>query len=235
MKQSLILMVVLVVVTALSSFAQAPGGGAPAVMTLTDQGLIIVRAATVAKIDLAKLESKGTIDLFGPMPAAPAARAAQADRIAYRAEMTKRNATPVMIAVADAKAKTSNLFIIIGDQFVNIDLITFKILANVSTLAPVDPAAAAAAPAAGGQWQQAQAAADIPVLQYNEKDGSLYVLKGTNIISINTADGKVAVRGTLPKELTPAVTNPWGGKNGGKGGGKNQPPTPDPVPPELVN
>ncbi len=238
MKQSLILMVVLVVVTALSSFAQAQGNAgagtpAPAVMTLTDQGLIIVRGAAVAKFDLAKLESKGVIDIFGPMPAAPAAGAQKADRITYRAEMTKREATPVMIAVADTKAKTSNLFIVIGDQFVNIDLITFKVLANVSTAAPVDPAGVDPKGNGRGQWQQA--AAIIPVLQYNEKEGTLYVLKGTGIITINVADGKVAARGTLPKELIPANANPWGGKGGGKGGGNNQPPAADPVPAVPVN
>ena len=67
-------------------------------------------------------------------------------------------------------------------------------------------------------------------MQYNAKDGILYVLKGTEISSVNVADGKVAARGTLPKEMIPAAPAAGGRGAGGADGAAGGRTRPAPAP-----
>jgi len=206
--------VLILLLAAGALLAQGPGGGGMQVtgntlMVTTPKGLFVLRNGVLGKFDPATLKSVMTLELFGPLPAAPAAGDRDA-RQAYSTEVQKRMAAPILLV------KDNALLIVIGDGLARIDQDTLK--SDALTLNSPN------APAPTGQFRQEGAPG------YLLLGNTLYLMRGTEILSIDVANMKILARGPLPKELQPLQFNFGGGfggggnnnRNNGGGGGGNR-------------
>jgi len=195
-----------------SLFAQGFGGrqGSGAMTTLmlnTPKGLFTLRSGVLAKYDLATLQPVKTLALFGAAPELPAGNAQRADRDKYYAEIAKRNAPAIMLTTKDG-----GLIIVIGDGFARINQDTLKVDASSSLVDPKAPPVDPNAPRA-----------IEPVPGYLLVDTTLYLMRGKEMLAVNTTDGKVSTRSALPKELLPLPMPSFQRGGGGPGGGGGNP------------
>lgn len=196
--------VLMLMLAAGAVLAQAPGGGGmqasgDTLMVTTPKGLFVLRNGVLAKFDPVTLKSGPVLELFGPMPAPPGQNATREERQAYNNEVQKRMAPPIMLV------KDNALLVVIGDGFARIDQDTFKSDA-------LDLRNPNAAPAAGRGFRQEGAPGYLLV------GDTLYLLRGTELISIDVAKVKLNARGPLPKEMQPIQFN-IGGFGGNRPGG----------------
>lgn len=195
--------------------AQGPGGGGMHVtgntlMATTPKGLFVLRNGVLGKFEPATLKSTAVLELFGPLPAAPAAGDRDA-RQAYSNEVQKRMAAPIMLV------KDNTLLVVIGDGFARIDQETLK----SDALSLTSPNAPAQADGRGFRQEGEPG--------YLLVGNTLYLMRGMEILSIDIANMKILARGPLPKELQPLQFNFGGGfgggnnnnRNGGGGGNRN--------------
>jgi hypothetical protein len=195
-------------------FAQGFGGGMPGgnsgnpLMVSTPKGLFALRGGVLAKFNPTTLKSEQIFELFGPMPERPANATDRDAMQKYFTELQRRNAPPVMLV------KDNSLLIVIGDGFARLEQDTLKVEATGDLRAP-----GAAAPA-GGRGRAEGAPGYLLV------NNTLFLMRGTELLSVSVTDGKVLARSPLPKELQPqAMTLPnMGGRDAGRGGraGGNQ-------------
>ncbi|MHB0939025.1 MAG: hypothetical protein ACYDCO_24720 [Armatimonadota bacterium] len=199
----LFLAVLMLLLAAGALLAQGPGGGGmqasgDTLMVTTPKGLFVLRNGVLGKFDPATLKPLQTMALYGELPAQPANNADREAWRVYNAEIQKRMAPPLLLE------KDSSLIIVIGDDFARIDQETLE-FQTLDLRGPNAPA-----PAGGRGFRQ-----DAP--DYLLVKDTLYLMKGTEILSVDIANVKVLARGPLPKELQPLQFN-----FGGFGGGNNR-------------
>jgi len=194
--------VLLLLLAAGAVLAQGFGGmqaSGDTLIVTTPKGLFALRNGVLGKFDPATLKSTAMLELFGPLPAPPANDATREARAAYSNEVQKRLAPPIMLV------KDNALLVIIGDGFARIDQDTFKSDA-LDLRNPNAPAATGR-----GFRQEGQPG-------YLLAGDTLYLMRGTEILSIDVAKVKLNTRGPLPKELQPLQLN-FGGFGGNRPGG----------------
>lgn len=199
-------------------FAQvAQSGGA--LMVNTPKGIYALRGGVLAHIDVATLKADKEMLLFDKMPAPPADGADNATRMAYFAEIQKRNA-PALLLVKD-----NSLLIVIGDGFARVNQDTLKSEASASLKDPneaPDP-------------NQGRFVRQEPAPGYLLVGNTLFLMRSKEMMAINITDGKIITRAPLPADLQPVQytgrgngggggRGPGGGGNGG--GGANPPANP---------
>lgn len=183
------------------------------VMTITANGLFVLRAGVVAKFDLATMKPQGTLELFGPLgvqpvlPATPTDQDRQAQFAWLRDYFTR-------MAPATVLAKDDVLLIVQDNSFFRVNQKTMQMDAIQTELVK---------PVNGNAMRGAMMNMTKATVQLLDK--TLYILTGTNLISLNAEDGTILNRSELPKELTPAMPNFAGmggmgglGRQGGAGG-----------------
>jgi len=198
--------VMILLLAAGAIFAQGFGGGMPmggnTLMVNTPKGLYALRAGVLAKFNPTTLKTDQVFELFGAMPTPPAAGADRTAMQTYFTELQRRNAPPIMLV------KDDSLIVVIGDSFGRFNQDTLKAEATANLAAP-----GAAAPAAGGRTRGEGEPGYLLV------NNTLFLMRGTELLSINVTDGKILARTALPKELQPQQMNfPMGG-GGNRGGG----------------
>ncbi|MHB9133942.1 MAG: hypothetical protein ACYDBB_22980 [Armatimonadota bacterium] len=119
----------------------------------TPQGFFVLRKGVLAKFNIDTLAPEGQVNLFGALPAAPAADTEWSTRLHYASECVLR------IVPASMQADGDDLLLLIGDQYIRVDANSLQVLVNRS-LAPADQRLRRA-----DDWARAAA----PVLQVNGK------------------------------------------------------------------
>ncbi len=208
-------------------------GQAETTMVLTDAGIFLYKAGTLAKLDYLTLTEQKKVSLFGELPAKPAAPAQPAAGAGgnggfmqqaqdpatqkYMAEITKRLAPPAIISTDES------LFFVIGDSFFKVNQQTMAVNLQSSLAKKADPNQPAQ-PNGGARLgnfnigRATQSGAPIAKM----KDDVMIILKQDEILLVDTLTGKVSLRNTLPKEFIapPAANGGFGqGGFGGQGGG----------------
>lgn len=192
-------------------FAQGFGGGMPGgnsgntLLVNSPKGLFALRAGVLAKFDAATLKSALVFELFGPMPERPTDNNNRDAMQKYVTELQRRMAPPIMLVKDDA------LLVVIGDGFARINQDTLKVEATADLSPPGAPVAADA----GRGFRNT----DI-VPGYLLVNNTLFLMRGTELLSLSVTDGKILARTPLPKELQPLQLNlPAGGRGNQPAGG----------------
>lgn len=196
--RTMLVMCVLLLAGALFAQNTAQYGGTAAVNT--PKGLFMLRGGVLGKINTATMKVEKEMALFGAMPAAPAEGADNAARMAYFAELGKRNA-PALLLVKD-----NSLLVIIGDGFARINqdtLTTEKPLSLKDPNEVVDP--------------NQRGFRQEPVPGYTMVGDTLFLIRSKEAMAIDVKEGKIITRAPLPADMQPAQNNYRGG--GGPGGG----------------
>jgi len=200
--------VMMLLLAAGSLLAQGFGGGMPGgnigntLMVNTPKGLFALRSGVLARFNATTLKTEQVFELFGPMPQRPADNNNRDAMQAYFTELQRRNAPPIMLV------KDNALLIVIGDGFARLDQDTLKVEATGDLRAP----------GAGADGRGRGEGAPGYLLVNN----TLFLMRGTEMLSISVTDGKVLTRSPLPKELQPQQFDfRMGGPGGyrGPGGG----------------
>jgi hypothetical protein len=201
-------------------FAQAPAGGGRTttmdtgtLMVNTAKGLFVLRAGVLAKFSVPALKQQLMMQVWGPMPAAPADFSDREATSKYFTEMQRRLAPALLLA------KDNSILVVVGDGFLRVNQDTLKTEAMTDLR---DPAAAPAdANAGGGNRFGGFGRQNEPSLGYLLADTTLYLMRAKEMVAINITDGKILARTPLDKELQGiAFTMPnFGGNRGGNGGG----------------
>ena len=192
--------------TAGALFAQAPGGmmmGANAgstIMLHTAKGLFALRAGVLAKYEFATLQPVKELQLFGPMPAAPADLTNRDAAQKYFTELQRRMAPAIMIP------KDNSLLIAVGDGFARVNQDTLK----VEVTGDITQKVAETTTERGGRMMDGAPG-------YVLVGDTLVLMRSKEILSISTVTGKVIARTALTKELQPVQFN-FGGRGGFRGG-----------------
>lgn len=207
--KKLLLLCALLVVSTLCVLAQGPGGGrssggSDTLMVNTPKGLFVLRGGALARFDMITLKQLGVLELLGAMPAPPADQNDRNAMMVWYGEFNKRRAPAVIIP------KDNSLLIILGEDFVRISQDTLAVEAQASLAAPKKEGDA---PQQGFRMPQTPGTLLVGDL--------LYVINGTEIISINTLNGKIIQRKDVPKEMLP-VQMPNNTRGGGNNGGGNR-------------
>ena len=238
--RKLLYVVCVLVLATVGAYAQFPGGGMMpggmmfgqsngALLESTSKGVFALRNGVLAKFDTKTLQLAGSVELFGPMPAAPQPGLQQNGSGAIREwhmQVAKRSAPAIMLH------KDDSLIIVIGSSFFRVNEDTLVISAQSDLTAPN------AAPAAPGRMMMQPATAPA----YKLEDDHLLLLEDTELISVNTQDGTVVGRTPLPDAMIPSPMMPrgnrggqgWGGgggdgRHGNVNGGNDGAPTPPPA------
>jgi hypothetical protein len=221
----------------ITTMAENQIGQAETTMVLTDAGIFLYKAGTLAKLDYLTLAEQKKVSLFGAMPEKPAAPAQPAAggggnggfmqqfqdpaTQKYMAEITKRLAPPAIITTDES------MFFVIGDSFFKVNQQTLAVNLQASLAKKVDPNQPAQ-PNGGarlGNFNVGRATqSGAPVAKI--KDDVMIILKQDEILLVDTLTGKVSLRNTLPKEFLAPVAFGQGGRGqggfGAQGGGRGQ-------------
>jgi hypothetical protein len=189
----------------------------PAVITAGPKYVYLLRNGMVAQYDGLAPQPVKQLQLYGPLPAPPAADAPLADRVKYGLQVGKRMAVATMLLHGD------DLLVVTNDTVFCVDALTLKTKTTTSlTLAdqPQPPI----------RYQMA--ISNAPTVQV--AGHVAYILQGNDqLIAVDLLAGTVLGRGKLPDAMTPPTLNalfanelngggdPWA--NGGPGVGRVQP------------
>ena len=176
------------------------GANSNTILLKTDNGLFALRSAVLVKYDATTLQQLGEFQIFGPAPEMPTMDAENPDVQDYVTalqnyfkDQQKRQGPALMIASKDS------LLVVIGNGFGRINQQTMKLEAKASLLPPT------ATPPNGGDQQappilQFLAPAE-PTPGYVLAGTTLYLMRGKEVLAINTTDGTILARTSLPAEL----------------------------------
>jgi len=198
------------------------GGNLTTIMLKTDKGLFALRSGVLVKYDATTLQQIAEYKIFGDAPTAPvrptdmtdqaAVAAWRTDMQTYTTSLQKRQGAALMISTKDS------LLIVIGDGFGRISQDTLKPEAKASLLPPATAPAVVDPNAPAAPVRQTVE----PVPGYVLDGTTLFLMRAKEVLSINTVDGTIIARSTLPVELQPAAQNmfnPGGGRGGAGGNG----------------
>lgn len=183
------------------------GNQGSTIMLHTSKGLFVLRSGVLAKFNTSTLKVDKELSLFGAAPTMPADRTDRTAMQAYMTDMQRRNAPGILLV------KDNSLILLVGDGFarINQDTLTVEAAATIAPEATADTTTTA--PGGGAAFRMPTAAPS-----YLLSENTLFLMRGTEILSINVTDGKTLSRAALPKELQPTAMN-FGGRNNGAGGG----------------
>jgi hypothetical protein len=154
----------------------------PGLLLRTPEGLLVLRAGVLARVDPITLQPGATIELFGPLPAPEANAADPQARQKQFLEVAKR------LWPAAWVPQGPDLLVVIGDQYLRVEVATLVIKVNVSLAVKAE-----LVPDRIGTM------GTPPTLLV--AGTTLYLTRGTELLAINVADGKVLTRGTLPATM----------------------------------
>ncbi len=197
MRTMLVMCLLLVAASMLFAQNAAPANGTAVVST--PKGIFTLRGGVLAKMNTASMKADKEMALFGAVQTPPAEGADNATRMAYYAELSKRNA-PALLLVKD-----NSLLVIIGDGYARISQDTLTTEKAISIKDPNEPAADA----------NQRGFRQDPVPGYVVVGDTLFLIRAREALSINTKDTAIITRAPLPASLQPAQNTPGRGPGGG--------------------
>jgi len=165
----------------------------------TPNGIFVLSGGVLAKFDVATLKPAGVVELFGPMPAPPVLSQPltpqdQQTLQSYSRERSKRQAPAAVLSEGDV------FLIVINGAFFRVNQKTMALEAKQEDLLPKDDDML--------RFYGMQK----PLLQLTGK--TLFVLIGTNLVSVNAENGEIGGRAPMPESMYLQMPRPMMGGGG---------------------